>query len=195
MSGHSVSAIALFFSVIAIALASQHADFSRPADRGPAATKKEALVPDSKALGLKYTQKIHGPLNATIELLGATPEKVGDVYSLKGIVSSSEELRDVEFKWVLPPGLELVNGVASGTISILKADQSSELQITVRNLKADNQQVHFILNGTSSGLHFAEIAQYNTLLQPVLDASKKELLESTEKAVAEDNKKQLKIFH
>lgn len=194
MSGHSVSAVALFFSVIAIALASQYADISKPVTRAPAATKKDLLLGDTKGLNLKYTQKIRGPLSANIELIGATPEKTGDVYSLKGFVSSSEELRDVEFKWVLPNGLELVNGVLQGTISILKSDLGSEVQITVRNLEAVNHQVHLIVSGATRGMRFAESVQYNTLLQPVLNASKEELLQSTEKAIAEDSKR-IRIRH
>lgn len=194
MSGHSISAIVLFVSVMAIAMASQYSEESM-SSRSPMA-KKEMLLGEVKAPVLRHTSKVRGPLESRIELIGATPENAGDVFVLRGLVSTEKDLRDVEFKWSIPAGLELVNGTTAGYISILKAGEPSQVQITLRTLASQNYQVHLITGGADKGVKFGDSAQYNTLLQRVINQSKEELLKSTEKAAAEDAKKQgLKIFH
>jgi len=195
MSGHSISAIILFIGVAAIALAAQYNETTM-ASRSPMA-KKELMLGEGKAPVLRHTSKVRGPLESRIELLGAIPEKAGDVFVLRGFVSSEKELRDVEFKWSIPAGLELVNGTAAGQISILKAGQPAEVQLTLRSLASENYQVHLIAAGADKGLRFADSAQYNTLLQGVIEQSKEELLKSTEKAAAENDVKvkNLKVFH
>lgn len=194
MSGHTLSAIGLFIGVAAIALASQQAD-NNLAGRSPSTlSKKEMLLGEVTPPLLRHTQKIHGPLEAHIELIGAVPENSGDVFVLKGHVSSSKDLRDVEFKWAIPAGLEVVNGTANGYISILNADQPAAVQITLRTLASENYQVHLITAGVDGKVRFAESAQYNTLLQGMIDQSKEAQLKSTEKAVAEETKG-LKVFH
>lgn len=193
MSGHSISALVLFIGVAAIALASQYHETSA-IDRSPAMAKKELLLGDSGKPAIKHTKKLHGPLESKIELIGAIPEKAGDVFVLKGLVSSSEELRDVEFKWDIPAGLELVNGNVNGTISILQAGLPSEVQVTLRSKTGANEQVHLVAGGNDKGVRFADAAQFNTLLQPMVEASKEALAKSTEQS-APKKQKGLKIFH
>lgn len=192
MSGHSVSAVMLFISVAAIALVSQHTDTVN--DRAPAMSKKELLLGDSaQRLGLRHTQKLRGPLESKIEMFGAVPEKAGDVFVLKGSVVSSEELRDVNFKWDIPAGLELINGSSHGTISILKAGIPAEVQLTLRSSNGQNHQVHLLAAAQDKSVRFSDTAQYNTLMQPVVEASKEALAKSTEETVKKS--KRLKIFH
>jgi hypothetical protein len=194
MSGHSISAIVLFIGVAAIALASQHTDVS--AGRAPASlVKKELSLGEAKPNLPRHTKKIHGPLQSKIELIGAIPEKAGDVFVLKGLVSASQDLRDVEFKWDIPAGLELVNGNLSGTISILSAGLPSEVQVTLRSLTGENYRVHFLAGGTDGGVRFAQSAQYNTLMQPLIEASKEAMLKSTEANTPPRKEKGLKVFH
>ena len=195
MPGHSISGFVLFIGVVALTLATQQADNNISNARHPSTlSKKELLLGEVKTPLLRYTQKIHGPLESRIQLLGAIPEKAGDVFVLKGQVISSQSLRDVEFKWSIPAGLEVVTGTSNGFISILNADQPAEVQITLRTLASENYQVHLITAAANNGVRFAESAQFNTLLQPMLDASKEALLRSTEKAAGEEPK-HLKIFH
>lgn len=194
MPRHTLSAIVLFLSVAAIALAMQQGEESMSSHSQ--ITKKEMLLGEVKSPILRHTSKVRGPLNAKIELLGAVPENAGDVFVLRGFVSSERELRDVAFKWSLPAGLELVNGTTAGYISILKAGEPAEVQLTLRTLASENYQVHLITGGTDKGVKFGDSTQFNTLLQGAIDQSKEELLKSTEKSAAEEKQAEaLKVFH
>ncbi len=178
MSGHSLSAIFLFIAVAAIAMATHIADL-RKQERRPASVKKEQLT---TAPPFKHTEKLRGPLNAMIELIGAHPIAAGDVFVLRGLIHSTKDLQDVEFKWSIPAGLEVVNGTVAGTISILKSNQPTEVQITLRALGPENRQVHLITNAADRGARFADSAQYNTVLQAKIDQRLKAMRASTERA-------------
>lgn len=197
MPKHTLSGVLLFTCVAALAMAVQYTDFNGGARAPSALSKKEQILGEMKGPVLKHTSKIRGPLESHIELLGAVPERAGDVFVLRGLVSSSKELRDVEFKWAIPAGLELVNGTVTGSISILRPGEPTEVQVTLRSLASENQQVHLLTAGADGAIKFAESAQYNTLLQGLLDQSKEELLKSTEKAAEQERErsKGLRVFH
>ena len=103
----------------------------------------------------------------------------------------------MEFKWDIPAGLELVNGSASGTISLLQAGLPTEVQLTLRTTTGQNHQVHFVAGAADKGVGFSDTAQFNTLAQPVIDASKQARAKSTEEAAAtaQQKPKGLKVFH
>jgi hypothetical protein len=189
MSGHSVSAVILFVGIAALALVSQHTETG--AMRSPASLKKE-LLPGNQFP--KHTKKIQGGIESSIELIGAVPEKAGDVFVLKGLVTAASDLRDVEFKWDIPAGLELVNGNVSGTIASLSSKFPAEVQLTLRSRSTENQQVHLMAGAAEEGVRFSDTAQFNTLIQPLIEASKEALAKSTEQ-VGAPQQKGLKIFH
>lgn len=223
MSGQS---LALFIFTVAIALAANRAEDLSSLDsafapatasvgaRGPASIsgKKIVLASEAAAHAHKHTAKVRGPLEASVELIGARPNGAGDVFILKGIVSSSEAVQNVEFSWRVPEELEVVNGSLKSVISSLSPEQPYEMQITLRQRGLDNGRVFLKVRGSSDGMKFGDSAQYNSMIQDVLAASRADLKKSAEEDAAQQkglmmrNKKNvdadsvekpsaLKIFH
>jgi hypothetical protein len=166
MSGRS-SAV-MFIFLVAIALAANQADHFKP--MSPTGRKPALEHVEQEHT---YTRKIHGPLSAMVELIGAAPEKAGDVFVLRGLIRSEEILSNVNFKWALPKGVELINGEASGLVSFVQPGQEFPIQLTLRSLTDRNAQVHLVVHGGDRGRKFGDAAQYNTLVQPMLDNNRK----------------------
>lgn len=212
MSGQS---LIMFVCVVAIAVAADKAqdvswntaaasksssvapDFER-ATRGPASTtvsssKKDILHSVEKPVH-KHTQKLRGPMGASIELVGTPPAQSGDVFVLKGVVVSEEAVKDAQFRWLIPAGVEVVSGSVRSTIAFLTPDQPFETQIVLRQVSPENARVHFKLRARGNGMKFGDSAQYNTFMQAALQASKQDLKKSTLEH-AKEEKKKLKIMH
>ncbi len=192
----------MFIFVMAIAFAANRAEdakvsaASQMAGRGPASlaaakSKKPPIPSPEKAPAHKHTHKLSGPLNSSIELVGTAPA-AGDIFVLKGVVVSASPSENVEFKWLLPEGVELVNGEASGEIASLTPDKPFEVQVTLRHVSDSNERVHLQVNGAAGTQKFGNTAQYNTLTEKLLESSRKELLKSTEEHAA---KHEQKIHH
>jgi hypothetical protein len=137
----------------------------------------------------KHTEKLSGPLSTSIELVGAAPAAAGDTFALKGVIVGASPIENVEFKWILPEGVELVNGQASGTIASVSSDKPLEVQLTLRQLSDSNQQVHLQVLAASGAQKFGHTSQYNTMMEDLLKSSQKELLKSTEDYEANHNQK------
>lgn len=194
MSGQSV---AMFLACVAIALAAQTAEdisWIKPQVRGPASVNvKKEIERDSSPM--KHTNKLSGPLSASVELVGARPERAGDVFVLKGVIESEESVQNVEFKWSLPKsGVEVVSGEVNSVVAVVSTGKRYETQLTLRTLTGENARVHFRVKGAARGMKFGETVQYNSMLQEVLDASRKELRKSTEEHSTR-KEADLKVFH
>lgn len=153
-------------------------------------SREPALVSDKLKLfsegsrGAKHTFKVRGPMDVSIELLGARPNGEGDAFVLRGLVTSSEALRDVEYSWNIPAELELINGTLSSVISNIDPGQPVSVQVTLRQKGFANERVHFRARGVSGAMKFGASAQYNSMLQETLEASRLELKKSAEEELA-----------
>ncbi len=134
---------------------------------------------------VRHTKKVAGPLRAKIELIGSIPDKPGDTFTVRGILVSEEDLSNVEFDWILPDGIQLINGSSRGIISAVKVGDPIETVLTLKSLKGENQKIFLKAWAKSGGLGFGASAQYNTLLQQLLDDSSRALAASTEKEATE----------
>ena len=185
MSGKS-SAV-MFVFALAIAFASFRAEngtsLTSSASRGPSSIASVGLK------RIKHTSKLRGPLSASLELVGKTPEAPGDVFVLKGIVSSYREASNVEFAWALPEGIELVNGERNGVISSLTPDKPFEVVVTLRQIGDSNAQIHLqVSTAIAGGTRFADTAQFNTLLEEAFKQGLQDLKQTTEAYEAEKAK-------
>lgn len=203
MSRHFSSAL-MFVSVVAIALAANRAEENssttgKGLQRAPAsmmssqAQKEQILGEFKRPSKFHYTEKIHGPVETKIELMGARPEQSGDVFVLRGTIVTSENLSDVSYKWSIPAGVQLINGQVSGVIGSVSADHPIEVELTLKKISSQNEQVHLMAGGAEGKSHFAESAQYNTDIQEYLDADRAATKKALE-AHSEDDRK-LKVFH
>lgn len=209
MSG-KYSSIVTFVFLVAIALAANQAEENardaKPAataaggGRGPASvmSKKGPLVAASEAPMFRHTEKIHGPLAASIQLLGDRPAQPGDVFTLKATIQSMAPLTDVDFTWSLPVGLQHVNGELRGRLNRIFPGQPVELQITVKTQTGEDHQVSLLTAATRNGTRFADSVQYSTLLEPAMEASRQQMKAATAKAALESSggkSAELKVFH
>ncbi len=195
MSNNS-RAIVLFIFMLAIGIATITADNNSDSfHRHPAQIKtgKNWIFKEMPNSLHRHTQKLRGPLEVQITLLGSKPEKPGDTFVLQGTISSDESLGNIDYKWGLPEGVEVVNGSVNGSLLSITGGQPVRLELTLKTLTGDNHRVHFVAGATQGQTRFADATQYNTLIQNLLDESKKELLKSTQEHYQE--KTRFKVFH
>lgn len=196
MSGQS---LVMFISVVAIAIAANRADDSSSwlqqkhreqnpgaSSRGPASVggKKEIAFVQKDLL--KHTHKVRGPLAVMVELIGQRPEQPGDVFVLKGVVSSEAALENIEFSWGIPEGVEVVNGQTSSVIAVIGEEKPFETQITLRQISPSNARVTLRVRGHDSDTRFGDTAIYHTMDQQKLEAARFEL-KSTAEAYMKEN--------
>jgi hypothetical protein len=170
----------LFVFSLAIAFAANQAeDVKEPSSRGPASIAGKKIVFEDVS-PIKHTAKVHGPLDVSVELVGARPNGAGDVFVLKGVVQSSETVSNVEYSWRIPEEVEVVNGPLTAVIPSLQPDQPITVEVTLKQKSFANGRIHFRAKSSNSGMRFADTAQYNSMMQDALEASRAELKRSTE---------------
>lgn len=184
MSGQSV---AMFVFMVAIAFAAHRAEdigssrdaFAPEATRGLASVSMSKKIVFSEESPIKHTAKVRGPLDVAIELVGARPNNAGDVFVLRGLVTSNEAVSNVEIAWRIPAEVEVVNGELQSVIPNLLPDQPYSVQLTLKQKSFDNGKIHFRARGNENGMRFGDTAQYNSMMQEALDVSRAELKKST----------------
>lgn len=167
-----------------------------------AAEKEQKLGPFKRAQTNKHTEKLRGPLQVRIE--GVDPKSIlpGEVFSLQGTLASRQVLdQKAEFTWVLPAGVEHINGDLSGEFTVTP-EQSAQLEITLRKVAEENVQIHLVSSSVRGGAAFSDTAQFNT--NPLASAQLKEANSKVQKQNAEgpasakvhsESKTRLKIFY
>lgn len=189
MSGQSLM---LFVFSIAIAFAANQAE-DAPAVKEdlavPNAARGLASVAGKKIVfeeinTFKHTAKVHGPVDVSVELVGARPNAAGDVFVLRGVVTSSEAVNNIEYSWRIPKEIEVVNGALKSVIPSLRPDQPFTVEVTLKQKTFANGRIHFRAKSTTPGVRFADAAQYNSMMEEALQASREELKRSTEEDFA-----------
>ncbi len=203
MSGKLSTAV-MFVSILFIALAANYSDensFSEDSSRAPASVR--AMNSKERRLGgflskptLRHTEKVRGPLDAKIELVGAKAEKIGDVFVLRGVVSSRSRIENATFQWSVPAGVELINGAVSGELMVVSPDQPAFVELTLRKMKDDNAQVHLMAGAVNGKTTFGDSAQYNTDIQEMLDTDRAAVKKSLEAGSADKGSQPaIKVMH
>lgn len=201
MSRQLGSALIVLFTV-AIAVASYRADenAARPpvTRRGPSSLgdRKASILGTVEKPNLKHTSKLHGPLTSSLELVGSAPKNPGDQFTVRATIQSDEEMRNVDFKWALPVGIRLIAGQVTGRLDRIAPGKAAELQLELQTETGGNHQIHLIAGSTQDGTRFAQSAQFNTLLEPELEAERQERKAAAKAgANAEDSKRTLRVQH
>lgn len=204
MSGQLSTAM-IFVSVIAIALAASQAEQNESGGgrmanavtaRRPASVAKDLVLSEFDAEDvLRHTEKVHGSVTVSIDLAGAKPTHVGDVFVLRGTIASEDEVLDrVTFKWAVPKGVRVVNGQVSGIVTGVGPGRPAVRQLTLEKVSAQNEQVHLMAGAFSGTTRFAEAAQFNTDVQDTLDTDRKAQRKAME-AAAPLEAEPVKVFH
>jgi hypothetical protein len=158
--------LGLFFSLVALVYAANRADDeSARTARGPASIaamhKEEKLGLMEAPIGPRHTEKVRGPLSVKLEVMSGEP-KVGDTFVLRGTISSRRTLESAGYQWSVPKGVEVVNGELTGTVAGVASEQPAYVELTLRKLTDDNQQVHLLAGSVMGNTSFGDSAQFNT---------------------------------
>src|SRR5262245_31561821 len=70
---------------------------------------KQEVLSVSEDAGDRHTEKVTGPLTVRVELGGAAPEKVGDIYKLLAHVQSAKDMKNVKLTWLVPGTAQVVS--------------------------------------------------------------------------------------
>ena len=126
------------------------------------------------------TEKIRGSISVKIRSLSEFAVNQPLVYVAE--LTTDADLRYADYRWILPPEIELIQGQLTGSLTDLKVGQSIPIEITVSSVLDENSQIHFQVKSEAGGAQFTASDQYNTVNQPVIDEKIKELHEKTKKA-------------
>ena len=147
-------------------------------------------------LAATHTHKLKGPINLIVNHLDSGQAIVaGNPFTLEATISSNEFLESVTVKWVLPEGVSISSGALQTTIDNLDRDDPKKLTVILVSDRDVNQQIHLQATAQVRGTSFGDSAQFNTTDQELINLEKSELLERSQKQMAKDAGKQLKVFH
>ncbi len=151
----------------------------------PTAARGLASKPDSMIIAPEKTKdftslnsfeiaisgKRHSPLE--VQILGDTksPSEVGRPFRLRGIITPAMGSDLIKIKWVLPPQVQMLSGQIEDEINRAQKGESKEFEVTVVSNTAENQQIHLTAYEVINGENVGNIAQYNTVLQPVVNTT------------------------
>jgi uncharacterized protein YndB with AHSA1/START domain len=185
---NSYRALITFVFLLAIgAAATMTDDFKADAGRIPASIHSKSPISGEGPLSsLRHTSKISPPLDVVMELDGSKPEKPGDTFVIHGRIHAVEDLERVDFKWSIPEDVDVINGEGDGQLTRITGGQDVSLQLTLKTRTGENHQIHLTAGVTVRGSRFSNTAQYNTLVQDLLNASREQLRQSTETQAKED---------
>ncbi len=97
-------------------------------------------------------------------------------FSLQANIETEQDIPQLNYKWILPTGVRLLNGYsAEGILRNVPARGGAILNAQFSNASGDNQKIHlrvWLNDGTNS---LASSAQYNTQMQEEIDLEKSEL--------------------
>lgn len=189
--------VAISLCLAAFALASLPIDKKSPISetRSPASflSGKSMKLQAQQAPILKHSHKLRGPLQVVIHTLGAPPERSGDTFTLEARVVSQRDLEQTQGHWVIPNGVEIVQGSSKVTFTQLKAKQEQTVRIVLKQLSGENQKIHFKVRSILGSTAFSDASQFNSLSQIHID-KEKFLLKQRANENIRSSKNRLKVF-
>jgi hypothetical protein len=107
-----------------------------------------------------------------IQINGINDNSKG-LLELTATVSSLAHLDEVQYAWLLPEGMTIVTGTATGKLGTLIEGASATIHLTLNNSLKINRQIHLhvyrLINGEANG----QMAQFNTVDQARLEKETK----------------------
>jgi len=144
-------------SLAVILLAAERAEDHQPQ------TPAERRRPASRTLAGKkarHTHKIHGPLKASLKLVGKQPTKPSTPFVLQGTLQTDHDLDHVSFRWNLPKQVQVLSGELEGELTHLKKGKPETIEITLSSNTSEPFQIHFSGSAGLKNAHFGDVAQF-----------------------------------
>ena len=119
--------------------------------------------------------------NLNVSFTSSSDNLVPGALNLIANISSTRDLSELRYEWLLPDGVTLTKGVLSGEIGTLADGDESTIEVSLSIPAIENKQVHLQVYRLVDGEKMGQVAQYNTIDQKSIDremASKRETLEA-----------------
>lgn len=126
--------------------------------------KKESPMKKTHIKRFKHTSKLQAPFNVQIK---SEKEKIesGDTFELTGYIQSQQSMNQVKFKWVIPDGIEVINGEVEPIVSEIPVNQTIEFKLTLKSNAETNKIIHFMAESKTNESVFTNSSQFHTKAQ------------------------------
>jgi hypothetical protein len=187
LSSHQKETIGWLFGAIftagCLATATHYWETGEVLPRGPASLAAQFLEPQKaldkkQILGEVKAHDLHkqgkGSSMLTVEIAPvAAGADATSALELEAKVQALQDIDGLEYTWLLPDGVTAVGGAVEGTLGTLANGAETKLRLSVISSSADNKQIHLHVFKRVNGEAMGQMAQYNTVSQPKIDAALK----------------------
>ena len=154
-------------------------EFNTPAD-SKQLKKKQAIETSihklSKANPHRHTTKLTSPLQVNLSSdMGLNPVDPDEIFILTAQVKSTMNLQNVQMKWAIPDGVEILSGSEIYTVAEVNQESPHTSTMTLRALDNLNYKIHFAASAQKGSGTFSDVKQYNTQMQGQIKADIKTL--------------------
>ena len=137
-----------------------------------AVSKVKGFLPERAPRQMFRTQKLLSTLNVQ---LSASAKSSSDNIEVQMTLSSPEPVSQLEYKWILPEGVQLVDD-SDAPSSIAAGKASGHSLVLSSNNHEINYQVHLHVTGqTASGNKVTQVVQFNTRDQEDIESARSKL--------------------
>ncbi|MEZ4871766.1 MAG: hypothetical protein R2827_05860 [Bdellovibrionales bacterium] len=122
------------------------------------------------------TEKLSSPLAIDIvSEYGSKPVNPNETFKIAGAINTTIPLENIQVKWVLPAGVELISGSTNYNLSQLEPGNPHVSEIVLKTHDDSNYQIHMTASSQVEGMSFSTVKQYNTQTQSQIEKSVDEL--------------------
>jgi len=139
-------------------------------------------VPKVTAHPYGLDQKGGGQMQIGIDSNVPSPIPAATNFILTATITAQSTLHDLQYEWILPKGLTVISGSATGAIGDLHEAATIEQKITLSANTADNQKIHLHVFRMDGGEARGQMVQFNTRDQAKIAADVSEKAESAIKS-------------
>jgi hypothetical protein len=134
---------------------------------------QEPISPSKDSL--KRTFKLELPLDVRIEKEGDLEIEAGEPFVVEGVYSFHSKTQKGDIEWVLPKGVQLLEGEKISSLENIPAHQERRSRVVLISHEEANQKIHFRVSLEAGSQKFSHITQFNTTLQEQINVERAEL--------------------
>ncbi|MEO0336574.1 MAG: hypothetical protein AAF202_09270, partial [Pseudomonadota bacterium] len=110
----------------------------------------------------------------------------GDEFGLEVILKTERPVNGINTRWVLPSGVELVQGAMTGFDQELSTDRELRFRVQLRQVSSVNERIHFKASASHSGMKSSFTLQYNSIDQEEIDRKSRNLRQLASEQMKKD---------
>ncbi len=133
---------------------------------------------------MKHTSKLSPPLFTQINSDNREVNE-GDVFKLTGTFRASQAMNNVNVKWILPKGVEIINGTVNSQLNSVEAGKKYLFELNLKATTNDNQMIHLVAESRVGDSSFSNSSQFQTQLQKAYDESYERLHQRAKEYISE----------